>query len=200
MYKQKNSKILNEDNRMRNIIRSVIRDIVLVYKNEDEGEFYLPEYFEDRDKMVYDFIGLPAFTLEVNLIHGDVLIVDAEYYRDEEVIKVDIVYNELLKDKLTFEIIGELNDVISHELRHIQQKQKNLFDFYGDEPEDPFDYYTQPHELDAQYFGFKRLSKLTKKPFEKVVRRWFETHKSLHNLTKDQEEIVIDKILNYRKK
>ena len=35
---------------------------------------------------------------------------------------------------------------------------------------DPIKYYTQPHELDAQVYGFKRLSKLRNKPFEQVVR------------------------------
>lgn len=191
-------KVLIENNRMRNIIRSIIRDIIIVYKNEDEGDFYLPEYFEDRDEMVYEFIGIPPFNVELILQHGENEI-DGEYYRNEETIVVYITYDPEEKESLIYDLIGELNELIAHELRHVKQKSQNMFDLNIDEPEDPLEYYTQPHEIDAQYFGFKRLSRLTNRPFEQVIRKWFNTHKSLHGLSKDEEEIVIDKILNYKR-
>jgi hypothetical protein len=58
-------KIINEDNRMRRPIRKVVRDIITLIKQEGTGEFYLPEYFEDGDSMVYEFIGLNPFSVEV---------------------------------------------------------------------------------------------------------------------------------------
>lgn len=47
---------------------------------------------------------------------------------------------------------------------------------------DPVICYTQPKELDAQIYGFKRLSKLTKTPLMDVIRNWFETHRDIHQL------------------
>ena len=60
-------------------------------------------------------------------------------------------------------------------------------------------YYTQPHELDAQVFGFKRISKLTKTPFDIVVKRWFNTHKNLHQMNDKDVKYVIEKIMEFKK-
>ena len=62
------------------------------------------------------------------------------------------------------------------------------------EEEDPFKYYTQPHEIDAQVFGFKRLSKIAKKPYELVVKNWFNKHRDIHRLN-DREMIEVINIL-----
>jgi hypothetical protein len=89
--------------------------------------------------------------------------------------------------------------VIGHEIRHIDQKYRNLFDINVPEEKDPYKYYVQPHEIDAQVFGFKRLSKLTKRPFEVVVKEWFDTHEDVHKLSVDEVNDVISKLLNYKK-
>ena len=58
--------LLSEQGRKRDVIRRVIKDIVTVFKNEDEGEYFLPEYFEDRDEMVYDFMTMgESFSIEM---------------------------------------------------------------------------------------------------------------------------------------
>jgi len=67
-----------------------------------------------------------------------------------------------------------------------------------DEPEKPYDYYTQQHELEAQYKGFKRKSKITKKPIEQVVDDWFEKYKEIHNLSDEEMEKVKDKIMSQK--
>jgi hypothetical protein len=36
-------------------------------------------------------------------------------------------------------------------------------------------------------------------PFSSVVNDWFRTHKDIHGLTDDEEKIVIDKILNFKR-
>ena len=61
-------KIINEDNRIREPIRKIVKDIISIVKEEDEGEFYLPEYFEDT--MVYEFIGLNPFSVELIIEYG----------------------------------------------------------------------------------------------------------------------------------
>jgi len=191
-------KIINEDNRMRRPIRKVVRDIITLIKQEGTGEFYLPEYFEEENSMVYEFIGLNPFSVEVIIEYGEYE-VDAYFSRDNDTIIITIRYEKNEKNSILYDLVGELNEVVAHELRHIVQQKNNLYDLDVEEPESPLEYYSQPHEIDAQYFGFKRLSRLLKKPFDKVVRNWFDTHKEQHRLDDDEIEIVIDKILNHKK-
>jgi hypothetical protein len=179
-------------------IRAIVKDIVTIYKSNNEGEFYLPS--EINDKVEYKF---KRFTLEVELIiqPSDVVedfLMNAEYYRREQIITILIVYNPEKKDQLLYDIIGELNELVGHELRHIYQMKYNTYDLDVEETEDPLTYYTQPHEIDAQVAGFKRMSKITKKPFESVVRDWFKTHRDIHSLTNDEEQEVIKKILEFK--
>jgi hypothetical protein len=195
-------KIINEDNRMKGNIRQIVRDIITVFKNEEEGEFGLPEYFEDRDEMVYNFVGLPVpLSVELKMVIDESVEdfqMDAEYYRDEHTIILTIIYNPNDKSQITYDLIGELNEVIAHELKHTRQRVTGNYNLDVKEPEKPLEYYSQPHEIDAQYFGFKRLSRLTGKPFEEVVRNWFDTHEDQHGLTDDETEIIIDKVLNHK--
>jgi len=181
---------------MRQEIRTVVRDIIQIFKNEDEGEFYLPS--DLRDEMEYEF---PKFDLEVELIiqqseEVDDFLLNAELYRDEGIVAILIVYNPENKTKSLYSLVGELNELVAHELRHLYQQAYGTHDINVEEPEDPFEYYTQPHEIDAQIAGFKRMSQITRKPFEDVVRNWFEKNKDIHRLSDDQKERVIQMILN----
>jgi hypothetical protein len=195
--------LLSEQGRKRDVIRKVIKDIVTVYKNEDEGEFYLPEYFEDRDEMVYDFMTMgESFNLELILEINDEIPnfrVNAEIYNDEHLIKLVVQYNSEMKERILYDLIGELNEVIAHELRHITQDIRGTFVSKSYRGKDPVKYYTQPKELDAQVFGFNRLSKLTRTPFEEVVNRWFETHRDIHQLDDKGIKTVISKLLKFRR-
>jgi hypothetical protein len=195
--------LLNEQGRKRDVIRKVIKDIVNVYKNEDEGEFYLPEYFEDRDEMVYDFMTMgESFIVELILEINDEIKdfrVNAEVYNDDHLIKLVVQYNSEMKERILYDLIGELNEVIAHELRHITQDIRGTFVSKSYRGKDPVKYYTQPKELDAQVFGFNRLSKLTRTPFEEVVSRWFETHRDIHQLDDKGIKTVISKLLQFRR-
>jgi hypothetical protein len=181
---------------MRQEIREVVRDIIQIFKNKEEGEFYLPEEIRDEESY-YDF---KRFKLGVELIiqpsdDVDDFLLNAELYREEGIIAILIVYNPENKNRILYDLVGELNELVAHELRHIYQQKYNTFDIDVEEPEDPFEYYTQPHEIDAQIAGFKRMSQITKKPFEKVVRNWFEKNKDIHRLDDNQKEEVIKMIL-----
>jgi hypothetical protein len=178
-------------------IRTVVRDIIQIFKNEDEGEFYLPEEIND-EKPYYEF---KRFNLSVELIirqsdDVDDFLINGELYRDEGIVAILIVYNPENKNKLLYGLVGELNELVAHELRHLYQQTHKNFNLDVEEPEDPFEYYTQPHEIDAQIAGFKRMSQITRKPFEDVVRNWFEKNKDIHRLSDDQKERVIQMILN----
>jgi hypothetical protein len=195
--------LLSEQGRKRDVIRKVIKDIVTVFKNEEEGEFYLPEYFEDRDEMVYDFMTMgESFSIELIMEINDEIDsfkVNAEIYNDDHSIKLVIQYNFENKNKILYDLIGELNEVIAHELRHVDQNVRGTFVSKSYRGKDPVKYYTQPKELDAQVFGFNRLSKLTRTPFEEVVNRWFETHRDIHQLDDKGIKTVIGKLLQFRR-
>lgn len=193
--------LLIENGRRREVIRTIVKDIVAVYKEEDDGEFYLPNYVNDEEDF-YNFLNfeyniIVELVLETNYNLKD-FILDGNYWRNEDIIEIIITYNPDKKFKILYDLVGQLNQLIAHEIRHIDQKNKGLFDLNVPEEKEPLKYYTQPHELDAQYFGFNRLSKLTKKPIEDIVRNWFKTNKDIHKLDKDETEIVIDKILNHK--
>jgi hypothetical protein len=194
--------LILEDGRRRDIIRIVVKDIIKLYKDEDEGEFYLPNYYDDENDF-YEFLKLgEAFVVEVVLKQNEDLEsfkVNADYYQNDDIIGVTIEYNPNNKTRMTYDLVGELNEVISHEIRHIDQKVKGTFDLDVPEEKDPYKYYIQPHQLDAQVFGFKRLAKITKTPIDVVVKRWFKTHGDVHRLTDEQAQDVISKILNYKK-
>lgn len=195
--------LLSEQGRKRDVIRKVIRDIINVYKSEDEGEFYLPEYFKNREEMVYDFMTMGEtfivdLTLEINDEIPDFK-VNGEIYNNEQIINVIIQYNPEVKSNITFDLIGELNEIIAHELRHIDQDIRGMYVSKTYRGKDPVIYYTQPKELDAQIYGFKRLSKLTKTPLMDVIRNWFETHRDIHQLDDKGIKTVIKKLVEFEK-
>jgi hypothetical protein len=129
----------------------------------------------------------------------DDFIVDAELFREDNVISVSIKYNPEKKSSITYDLIGELNEIIAHEMRHIIQKSRTEFDLERPAGEG-IDYYTNPEEIDAQVFGFRRMSRITKRPFSDLVRNWFRTHKDLHTLSDEEQEIVVNKLLDYNSK
>lgn len=202
MIEIKKSLIL-EKSEQTQLIRQIVRDIIKIYKTNDDGEFYLPEDLDD-EKMEYRS---PKNSISVELTlemsdNVDDYMLTAFFVRDENVIEIKIVYNPKNKNKITYDLIGELNEIIAHELRHLYQRDTGLFDF-GDEEEEelpPFEYYSQPEEIDAQVYGFRRMKKVTRRPFEELVRNWFRTHKEIHQLNKKEQEEIIKMILDYNSK
>ena len=194
--------ILLEDNRNRDVIRTIVRDIVQAFKDNDEGEFYLPEdvsgnHYYNVPKLSSEIV--IELTIEPDSEIDDYMI-NAEYFRDVDIFGITILYNPDNKQRSLYGIVGELNEVIAHELRHVHQKTKGTYDLSVEEPEDPYLYYTQPHEIDAQVHGFKRMSQFTRKPFEELVKNWFDTHKDLHGMNDDDVKKVTQILIDYKNK
>jgi hypothetical protein len=192
---------LNENNHMRSVVRDIVRDIINVFKKNDNGYFHLPEYFSERDEMLYNIANLNVeVNVELTLIpekSSKSFQIDANYVNNEETIEIVIKYNPEVKNSILYDIVGELNELIAHELRHLYQEVKGTYDLAKPQTKDnSYEYYTQEHELDAQRAGFKRLAKLTKTPMDVVVKRWFKTHQDIHGLTDEEITKVISKILN----
>lgn len=192
-------KILTESYRYDSLIRSIVKDIIQIFKKENDGEFYLPE---DSEENLGEYI-LKDVEVTVELIletteNIDGFLVDGEYYPEDDVIAIKIIYNPKEKQKLIYTLVGELNELIGHEIRHNYQRNKDMFEL-SDEVDDEtgYEYYSKPHEVDAQYYGFKRMSKITRKPFEDLVKDWFRKNKQIHQMNDEDSEKVIQKILNF---
>jgi hypothetical protein len=184
------------------LVRQIIKDIVQIYKKESEGEFNLP-FDIDEEKDEYEFKDI-FVSVELILEESDSVddfLTNADFYPDEDIIVVKIIYNPKFKTKNIYNMIGELNELIAHELRHSHQKNTGLFDLDSDmdsDEEKGFEYYTRPEEIDAQYYGFKRMSKITKKPFEDLVRNWFKKYTNIHQMDDSETEETISMILNHK--
>jgi hypothetical protein len=176
-------------------IRTTVTDIVHKIKEGKPGTFYLPG--EDGEE--YDFTNLP-FRYSVELIieideNMDGYQMNGDYSSEDDVIEVIIRFNPKTLRRNFYNIIGQLNDIVAHELEHGFQYNRDGR-VHEEPPTESFEYYTQPDEITAQRAGFRRVAKLRKLPYRDVVRHWFEDHKDVHGLTDDEMEEVIKIILN----
>ena len=194
--KKMNESLITEA-RYDNVVRTLVKDIISLYKFQREGEFSLPEDIKGEDDMTYNFPEFKnEFSIELNLATDDdvdTVEIDAAYYRDEDVIEVTIISNPEVGLHNIQELIGELNETIRHELEHVSQHQKG-YDF-PKEPKNPLKYYTQQHELEAQLAGFKRRARKENRDLEEVIRGWFRRNEKKHRLKPKQVEILIKKLL-----
>ena len=195
------TKQLNEIRMNRQAIRTIVKDILNTVKEKKEGNVYLPE--DITGELEYEFLNTKqSYSVELTLVTNNIIggyRVDGYYSPDDNTIEIGIEYNPNNITKQLYELAGELNEVLAHEMEHSKQEHHGEFDRVENEPETSLEYYTQEHEIPAQYQGFKRLSKLRKVPMEVVVNDWFDTHRDIHGLTPDEEQQVITQILNYQR-
>jgi len=195
------TKQLNEIRMNRQAIRTIVKDILNTVKEKKEGNVYLPE--DITGELEYEFLNTKqSYSVELTLVTNNIIggyKIEGNYSPDDDVIEIGIEYNPNTITKQLYELAGELNEVLAHEMEHSTQEYYDEFDRVEQEPDTPIEYYTQEHEIPAQYQGFKRLSKLRKVPMEVVVNDWFDTHRDIHGLTPDEEQQVITQILNYQR-
>ena len=175
----------------RTMVRGIIQKIVNTLKKKEEGEINIPfmsggeEYnimvdirFNDEIESARDF-DLNSF---YNTDTGDV----------EILIQVDPDRLE----KSLFSIIGELNDDLTHELQHSRQSEEGRLDdenFQGDN----FEYFMQPAEIEAQYFGLKQKAKSMRLPMEEVIDDWFMFRQEKFELTDDEVAKIKNAVLHF---
>jgi len=176
-------------------VRTTVKDILNIIKNKKEGDYYLP----GDDGEEYSFTNLPfSYSVELTIkIDEDIdgFKIGGDYSSEDDVIEIIISFNPKTLRKNIYNIIGELNDVVAHELEHGFQYMTEG-KIYKDPPTESFDYYTQIDEVKAQRVGFRRLAKLIKSPYTHVVKEWFDTHRDVHGLTLNEEKKVINIILD----
>lgn len=176
-------------------VRELVKDLTKVLKSKKEKTFYLP----DEDGGEYHYSNLPfSFSCEFQVIFDDTLkgfLVNGAYSYEDDVVELVVKVNPNNVVSQMYDIIGELNEVVAHELEHGRQCAEG--DLHEEKtPETNFEYYTQINEIKAQRAGFKRLSKLRKKPVSEVAKNWFKTHKEIHGLNEDETRKVLSLILN----
>lgn len=181
------------------IVRQLVRDVISIFKSNKKGEFGLPEDLY-HDKMVYNFPHLDTeFSIFLDLQQDpqiDGFDLEADFFRDDDLIYLTIISSPNSDNSILQELTGELNETLRHELEHIQQMEQGYK--FPKDPKDPFKYYTQKHELDAQVAGFKRRAKQEKVDFETIVRNWFKKYPYKHRLNPEKQEKVIQKILELK--
>lgn len=183
------------------LIRQIVKDIIFIFKKETEGEYYLPEEIrEDEIEYRYSNISISVELIIEQNKDVDGYMVNANFYINDDIIVIKLVYNPENKNQLLYDLIGELNEVVSHELRHLYQRDTEMYDLDVKEDREPFEYYSSPEEIDAQVEGFRRMKKITRRPFEELVRNWFRTHKEIHHLNEEEQEKIINMILDYNSK
>jgi hypothetical protein len=184
------------NNKFDNITNILVDDILKVFLKEKQGEFTLPEYF-DEEEMVYIQPVVNGFTINLELeVNEEVkdFEVDGDLYYGDDLIYIKITTNSNINEGLMNDLIGELIETVRHEIEHISQYDSGMEP--TDEPDEPEDYYTQDKELGAQRAGFKLRSEQTNVEFETIVRNWFDKYQHKHTLTLEQKERVIQKVLN----
>jgi hypothetical protein len=184
------------ESKLDNVVRTIVKDILGLIKFQRNGQFVLPEDIRIEDQ-TYKFSNLPEFTIELEVLESDTVDrfdVECAYYKEEDVITIDIVINPDVKYSILYDIVGELNEQVRHEIEHMVQNVRGI-ELPEKEPKSPVKYYTQSHEIGAQIAGFKRKAKITKQPYEKVVRNWFEDNKHKHRMTPKQADKVIQQII-----
>lgn len=187
------SENITESRMSRVAVRTTVKDVVYKLKDGKSGEFRLPNNDDE-----YIFTNLPfSYTVDLTLQTDNNLEgykMDSKCVDYNDVIELVIRFNPKTLKKNFYNIIGELNDIIAHELEHLHQYFKG--EDIHNEPPGGIEYYLQPQEIKSQRVGFRRVAKLRKLPYKQVIQDWFDTHKEIHNLNDDEVKIVINTLLN----
>ena len=189
---EKNNNMIQEQKVSRKFLRDIIRDIIFKIKED----YKKPKTY--KFNRINPGFGNP-FDMEIVMNKGKdydntfLKPYDMEGFWDDDTDTLELFLNIDPKADQSFlyNLIGDLNDFISHELTHKRQYER------GDmipkrNITRPETYYTQPHEIEAQMIGFKRKSKLTNQPLENVVRDYFNKRRAKYKLT----DKIIDRIVN----
>ena len=129
----------------------------------------------------------------------DEYMIDGKTVDDGFTIEVNLIINPNFLPGVMYDVIADLNDIVTHEIEHIYQihwrpeDEKDPYEGREDERPTGKDYYKQPHEVPAELAGFRRVNKLRKKePIENTIRDWFNRNKSVHNLSDEDIDELTD--------
>lgn len=189
-----NESILTEDI-YDSITRTIVKDIIKIFKENKIGEFTLPEDLGNPEKMTYNIKNISPFSVRLEIISDKDIYgfeLDGNYVIDDDTIEIQIVYNPTVSYTLIKDLTGELNEIVRHELEHAKQhisgyKRKR-------ESKNPLQYFKRKGEFEAQIAGFKARAKQEKKSPKEIAKNWFDKYQNRHNLSQRQIKNLINKL------
>jgi hypothetical protein len=175
-----------------NLIRNIVREISFEIKKDLHGK-------RKKNIGTYDIgmdepVGVVLFVNPTPNKDENVKPLDIQGYwdEDENQIEIDVDIADDADMDVMYELIGELNDVVTHEFQHAKQTKRG-YEFPDVEYKQPKRYYLQQHEIEAQVAGFKRKAKLQKRPIEVVIREYFEKR----NIRKSLINLFVERLMDY---
>lgn len=180
------------------VVRKVVRDITNLVKSEKSDQYHLPEDISVDFNIEYEFPQLPfSFDVILDLKFNE----NAKYYLNsnlmgDDTIGIVLKINPKDMPQLLYDLISDLNDIVAHELEHIFQnygyRDVNIENYPEYSQLVGKEYYKHPIEVPAQIAGFKRQSKVTRKPIKELIKSYFEKIKDQYDLSDEDVEDIID--------
>ena len=170
------------------LIRNIVREIAFEVKKDLHGKRKknIGSYDIGMDEPVDVVLFVnPTPNKDENIKPLDI---QGYWDEDENQIEIDVDIADDADMSVMYELIGELNDVVTHEFQHAKQTKRGY--------KQPKRYYLQKHEIEAQVAGFKRKAKLQKRPIEEVIREFFQKRKIRKDLINLFVERLMDHYLN----
>jgi hypothetical protein len=192
--------LLNEGSKWDQPIRTMVRDIVTIIKNDDTGSWLLP--IDVSDNTEYKFYNTPGVQIYFDWDYD--YNIDGEYYLNgdydgnTDTMNVILMINPKYHPQSMYDIVADLNDIVRHEYEHHLQEWG-----YADEEETGKDsrrgisYYLKKNEIPAEIEGFRRIVKLRKETPEKVIKDWFQRHKNIHKFSDKQLSRLLPQLVDY---
>ena len=176
----------------RTMVREITRQIVNILKKKQEGEYQIP-YMSGEEE--YNVELDVRFNSEIESARDFEL--NSYYNPNTGNTEFLIEINPDRLEKSLFSIIGELNDDLTHELQHSRQSEEGRLDSDEDFHGSNFDYFMQPDEIEAQYFGLKQKAKSMGLPMKDVIDDWFMFRQDKFELTDDEVAKIKNAVLHF---
>ena len=181
-----------------NIVKDIFKVIKQNITEEKQKTYYLPEEL-DLDKIFYDAGYGTGVSVELTIKRDtdmeEPFLVDAMYVPEEEIIEIIIQLNPFEEPKSYAPLYQDLMEDVRHELEHFDQEYKGTLPD-AEEGLGTMEYYSQPHEVEAQGAGLNLKAKKTRQGYEKVVGDSIELTKQRYGLSDEEGNDLYNLIVN----
>ena len=186
------SHLIKETTQYQGTTSQIVKDIFKVIKQniteEEQKTYYLPEEL-DLDKPFYDAAYGSGVSVELTIKRDtemtEPFLVDALYVPEEEIIEIVIQLNPFEEPKSYAPLYQYLMEYVRHELEHFDQEYKGTLPD-AEEGLGTMEYYSQPHEIEAQGAGLNLKAKKTRQDYKKVVGDSIELTKQRYGLSDEE--------------
>jgi hypothetical protein len=180
--------------------RMIVKDIIRIIKNGDEGSWELPSDISNKEYYPYDMTVF--FDWNFNWKEGNQkYFIDGDYDDETESMQVVVFLNKDFYPELMYDLVADLNDIIAHEYEHHKQ-------YLGLRPDSEVklkvnnlritNIIYNPTKIPAVLQGFRRVMKLRKIGIDEVIDGWLQRNISNQDMSeKDQKKLRSELIKQY---